>query len=595
MHSKNNGLSIDESLEEFITESGQVKDTGDDLAGRGQRLLAVFIDFCIGTMYVLPLAAMIGAFDPFFGSQQPLELPLLMWFPALVFLIFVLIHGFFLRNYGQTIGKRIVGIKITDLDGNLPSFRKLIFLRYLPLTIVQRMSNFGNIVLLADALFVCRANRRCLHDILAGTIVVQAHASRRHGLVRAYLFLLALFIFVPLLTLAGFQLEEELSPTATEWIAEVEDDSVSEAFLYLYGMRAPEGADVLETGTLRFQAYQRAERLAVSNVKEVDFDDPLIDKLDMPERGDDLYVGSKEAYWLDSVLNESDRWATELEKRRTLYERYLHFLNYTEFRTMFEPRSSANNPPYGVLRRGARLRTIDCLQMSKEGHGLLAIQLLCEDISKIRRLLAAGDTLTHKMLFSVLIYWNLEVINYVSTTNQLVLNLEIPPLSQEEFQMEKPLKREFVINYHTYKEADQHPDLLSQTIRTPAWLGRILLKPNNTNNESLVMFQRLIALSKLSQAEFAAADVAAKRRTNIFNILGSYMVNTIADLEYHIFIARVHDLNCLISMTNHCVSGASSPLANPYYPDKKVMITDGGVFCMEGPFEDENEFRCIHR
>ncbi len=36
-------------------ESGQAK-VDDELAGRGQRLLAVFIDSCIGTIYIFPLA-----------------------------------------------------------------------------------------------------------------------------------------------------------------------------------------------------------------------------------------------------------------------------------------------------------------------------------------------------------------------------------------------------------------------------------------------------------------------------------------------------------------------------------------------------------
>ena len=90
------------------------------------------------------------------------------------FVFFLLIHGFFLKKNGQTVGKMLTGIRITDLEGKVPDFRKVILLRYLPISLVSLIPFVGPYLTLIDALLISEVTRRCLHDLLAGTKVVKA-------------------------------------------------------------------------------------------------------------------------------------------------------------------------------------------------------------------------------------------------------------------------------------------------------------------------------------------------------------------------------------------------------------------------------------
>jgi uncharacterized RDD family membrane protein YckC len=74
---------------------------------------------------------------------------------------------------GQTIGKKIVGIRIVDLDNNVPALAKILGLRYLPTRAAALIPIMGSIYSLVDALFIFFPNRRCLHDLIAGTKVVK--------------------------------------------------------------------------------------------------------------------------------------------------------------------------------------------------------------------------------------------------------------------------------------------------------------------------------------------------------------------------------------------------------------------------------------
>ena len=85
---------------------------------------------------------------------------------------FLLVHGYFLKENGQTVGKKVVGIRIADLYNDVPSLQTLILMRYLPIWIVTMIPLIGGMVSLVDVLFIFKDDRRCIHDIIAGTRVV---------------------------------------------------------------------------------------------------------------------------------------------------------------------------------------------------------------------------------------------------------------------------------------------------------------------------------------------------------------------------------------------------------------------------------------
>lgn len=88
------------------------------------------------------------------------------------FIIFFVLHGFLLQQYGQTIGKRIMGIAIVTMDNQKPAFFMLIIQRYLSQWVMGMVPVIGILLRLVDILAIYRADRRCIHDHLAKTKVI---------------------------------------------------------------------------------------------------------------------------------------------------------------------------------------------------------------------------------------------------------------------------------------------------------------------------------------------------------------------------------------------------------------------------------------
>jgi uncharacterized RDD family membrane protein YckC len=148
-----------------------------ELAGRWTRFVAAFVDGLIGIVYAFPIIFLLGIWDYISKGQNPPFL-LLVASAVLGFLGFLLIHGYFLKTNGQTVGKKLTKIRISDLQGNVPDFTKVILVRYLPLSLVQLIPMVGTYLPLLDVLFIFRGDRRCIHDLLAGTKVVKVTNPR---------------------------------------------------------------------------------------------------------------------------------------------------------------------------------------------------------------------------------------------------------------------------------------------------------------------------------------------------------------------------------------------------------------------------------
>ncbi|WP_163336309.1 RDD family protein [Desulfopila sp. IMCC35008] len=142
------------------------------LASRGKRLGAVIIDTIISIALILPLMYFTGGFDIITSGTTNYGYNALLGVFGIVF--FFLIHGRYLALYGQTIGKKMVGIKITDLQGNLPSFKRNILVRYGFTSVIGNIPFIGGLVSIIDVLFIFGKERRCLHDRVAGTMVLEA-------------------------------------------------------------------------------------------------------------------------------------------------------------------------------------------------------------------------------------------------------------------------------------------------------------------------------------------------------------------------------------------------------------------------------------
>ena len=75
---------------------------------------------------------------------------------------------------GQTIGKLVLGMRIVDLAGGKADFGKILLLRELPVWLANILPLVGVVYGVLDAIFIFRSDKRCLHDMIADTIVVIA-------------------------------------------------------------------------------------------------------------------------------------------------------------------------------------------------------------------------------------------------------------------------------------------------------------------------------------------------------------------------------------------------------------------------------------
>lgn len=78
---------------------------------------------------------------------------------------------------GQSIGKIAMGIEIVDRAGETVGFVRGVLLRELPFAILRALPGPLRVLGLVDVLFAFREGRRCLHDHLAGTQVVERPAD----------------------------------------------------------------------------------------------------------------------------------------------------------------------------------------------------------------------------------------------------------------------------------------------------------------------------------------------------------------------------------------------------------------------------------
>jgi len=87
---------------------------------------------------------------------------------------YLAINGYFMVKSGQTIGKKTLGIQVvTYRTHQLLSPGKILGMRFALTSLLGYFPIFG----LIDALFIFSAEKRCVHDHMAGSIVIIRNPS----------------------------------------------------------------------------------------------------------------------------------------------------------------------------------------------------------------------------------------------------------------------------------------------------------------------------------------------------------------------------------------------------------------------------------
>jgi uncharacterized RDD family membrane protein YckC len=131
------------------------------LASRGTRLAASIVEGLLMTLAIIPVA-LVGSYGLpeawMFGSVGAL------------LLAFLAANLVLMARHGQSVSKRMFGIRVVRTDGSRISLARYFFLRALPAQFFAQIPLLG----LLDPLAIFRESRRCLHDDFADTIVVRA-------------------------------------------------------------------------------------------------------------------------------------------------------------------------------------------------------------------------------------------------------------------------------------------------------------------------------------------------------------------------------------------------------------------------------------
>ncbi|MCB1553502.1 MAG: RDD family protein [Xanthomonadales bacterium] len=143
-----------------------------ELADRGTRLVAVIID----SLLVMGVGLAMGIMAPLFAGRGGSEAAVMVVVSIglALFLALIALNLVWLYRYGQTIAKRWMGIKIVRSSGERCELWRIIVLRVLPLNLLSAIPFIGYVVPIVDGLCIFRSDYRCVHDLLADTIVVKA-------------------------------------------------------------------------------------------------------------------------------------------------------------------------------------------------------------------------------------------------------------------------------------------------------------------------------------------------------------------------------------------------------------------------------------
>lgn len=143
-------------------------------AGRGARLAAVLLDgvpiFIVAIFAAILIPTLGRAGKGQINGFGMAVLTLLV----LAFVGYGIYQLVLLHRSGQTFGKKLMSIKIVRNDGSRAGLRRIFFLRMFLPGLIGAIPLVGGLFALIDPLFIFGEEKRCVHDLIADTIVINA-------------------------------------------------------------------------------------------------------------------------------------------------------------------------------------------------------------------------------------------------------------------------------------------------------------------------------------------------------------------------------------------------------------------------------------
>ncbi len=154
------------------------------LAGRFRRLIATLIDAVLVPSLTLVLVMIAGVVE---DAEDYVGYGWIVWVLLLAVLSYLLLNGYGLWRQGQTLGKWAMGVAIVPAVevsegryGRTPApLWKLICIRalFFPLLFLSVVPWIAALPII-DQLPIFLWRRRCVHDLLSGSVVVRLRSRR---------------------------------------------------------------------------------------------------------------------------------------------------------------------------------------------------------------------------------------------------------------------------------------------------------------------------------------------------------------------------------------------------------------------------------
>jgi len=137
------------------------------LASRMKRLFARLLDGVFGLV-----SALVPGFVLTFLSDGNFDPESFLLGAVVGIICFVIYQWYLLATTAQTIGKKYLKIKIVNKNGEQAGFFVNVVLREWVMGLIGIIPAIGGIIQIVNILFIFRDDRKCIHDLIAGTVVV---------------------------------------------------------------------------------------------------------------------------------------------------------------------------------------------------------------------------------------------------------------------------------------------------------------------------------------------------------------------------------------------------------------------------------------
>ena len=416
---------------------------------------------------------------------------------------------------------------------------------------------------------------------------------------------LAIFLFI-ISSILLLQIDDDLAPKAQSMYEQATAHKESEAYLYLLGIEAAADEKPEVVGKALMASIRSAEKKYFENphTQEYEYEDYSGERsLPLPALGTE-----KNCEYTDKLFSYPFNLELLPEEQKVLLKRYKKLIAMRDFHTLPLPHISASIPAFQYLTKGNTLASLEAVEKAKKGSVEAAKKLLLDDISLLRFNLQQADMLITKIIYVSMISKSLDVLSVVIHKYDSPAQENIQALTSDEKSLVKAMNYEYGLSHNLFKSMDKASNLLSTIDNSkngnlPAWVSRILFKPNMSLNAIFPYLGEFGQYSLLSPKAFvlkvANNKPVFKKKFYIRNYIGTVLTQ-INGPDFNKYIARVFALDAKIHLFNKTSSKTKLPttlshISNPFYDDKAVYYSeDEKAICVDVPLLDKRkDDRCL--